>query len=203
MGHSGGFWVSPVARAQRGVFRAPLVIGVHRAVEKVNPAVQAATVIFAEHGDFIRTVIRFQAGKGLDVEDLYQEFYLALIRQPVPSDVMNVRSYLYRVLIHHVIDAARRRKNYSHVLKKYAEETQISVNNRLARNAIVDEEQRSAAVTHLAGQLQDRRAQAFVLKYRDNCSLLEIAVKMGINKRTVSRYLSESLRKLRGRLAME
>jgi RNA polymerase sigma factor (sigma-70 family) len=181
----------------------PVVIGVQRAVEKVNTAVQAATAVFAEHGEFIRTVIRFQAGKRLDIEDLCQEFYLALIRQPVPADVTNVQSYLYRALVHHVIDAVRRRKSYSRILKKYTEETRISINNRPAGNALVDEEQRNAAVTCLAGQLQDRQAQAFILRYRDDCSLLEIAMRMGINKRTVSRYLSESLRKLRGTPAME
>jgi RNA polymerase sigma factor (sigma-70 family) len=58
-------------------------------------------------------------------------------------------------------------------------------------------------VAYLSRLLQDREAQAFVLRYRDNCSIPEIAARMGVDRRTVSRYLAESLRKLRRDLAPE
>jgi RNA polymerase sigma factor (sigma-70 family) len=172
-------------------------------VEKNESTVQRATAIFAEHGEFIRTVIRFQAGGKLDVEDLYQEFYLALIRRPVPPDVQNLRSYLYQAVIHHVISAIRLRETYAHGMKNYVKETRISINNQETRRAFIDEEHRNAAVAKLARHLQEREAQVFTLKFRDDCSIPEIATRMGINKRTVSRYLSESLRKLHRRLAAE
>jgi RNA polymerase sigma factor (sigma-70 family) len=172
-------------------------------VDKNDSAVCRATAIFDEHGEFIRIVLRHQAGSGLDVEDLYQEFYLALIRKPVPADVRDMRGYLYRAVVHHVINAARLRETYSHTMKKYAKETEISINTQGMENAFITDEHQSAAIARLARCLQEREAEAFVMKYRDECSILEIATRMGINKRTVSRYLSESLRKLQRRLAPE
>lgn len=172
-------------------------------MEKSDSAVRTATAIFVEHGEFIRAIIRYQAGNKGDIEDLYQEFYLSLVRKPVPADVQDLKGYLYRAILHHVIDAARLRKTYSHNMKKYAKETRISINNGEMRNAFIDEEHKNAAVAGLVRHLQEREAQAFVLKFRDDCSIREIATRMGITKRTVSRYLSESLRKLHRRLATE
>lgn len=203
MNHPGQGNVSPVAKAQGLRLEQPIVVGVHKAVGKNDSAGWSVSAIFAEYDDFIRTIIRFQAGNKLDVEDLYQEFYLALIRRPVPADVQNMKKYLYRAIYHHVINAIRVRETYSHAIKKYAEETRISINNREPKCAFIDDEHKSAAVNCLARHLQEREAQAFVLKYHDDCSIVEIATKMGINRRTVSRYLSESLRKLQRRLAAE
>lgn len=181
----------------------PLVVGVDRTVASNDSERRTADAIFREHGEFIRAVLRHQAGNGLDVEDLFQGFYLVLIQKPVPDEVRDVRGYLYRVLVNHVIDAARLRQTYAIAVKKYAKERKISINKRPAENAFIDEEQQDAAISSLARGLQAREAQALVMRYRDDCSILEIATRMGINKRTVSRYLSQSLRKLQRRLAPE
>lgn len=183
--------------------RQPVVVGARKTVGNDDSAVWSATAIFIEYDEFIRTMIRFHAKGKLDVEDLYQEFYLALLRRPVPADVQDMKRYLYRAILNHVIGAIRVRETYSNTLKKYAEEIKILINNREARSAFIDNEQKKATVDSLARLLQDREAQAFILKYRDDCSILEIATRMGIDKRTVSRYLSESLRKLQRRLVAE
>jgi RNA polymerase sigma factor (sigma-70 family) len=168
-----------------------------------DSTVRKATAIFAEHEAFIRTSISIHAGGKLDPEDLYQEFYLSLIRKPIPDDVRDLKGYLYRVIGHHVVDAIRSGRSYSRTVKKYAEETRISINTEEPRNAFIDEEHQNATVAGMVHHLQDREAEAFVLKYRDDCNIMEIAAKMGVNRRTVSRYLSESLRKLHRRLAAE
>lgn len=165
--------------------------------------VQKATAIFAEHEAFIRASISIHAGDRLDPEDLYQEFYLLLIRKPIPDDVRDIRGYLYRAIGHHVINVIRSGRAYSRTMKKYAEETRISINNEEPGNAFIDKEHQNATVAGLAHHLQDREAEAFVLKYRENCDIVEIAAKMGITRRTVSRYLSESARKLHRRFAAE
>lgn len=168
-----------------------------------DSTVQKATAIFAEHEAFIRTSISIHAGDRLDPEDLYQEFYLSLIRKPIPDDVRDIRGYLYCVIRHHVINAIRSGRSYSHTVKKYAEETRISINNEGSGNAFIDEEHQTATVAGMARNLQGREAEVFTLKYRDDCNIVEIAAKMGVTRRTVSRYLSESLRKLHRRFAAE
>ena len=162
-----------------------------------------ADAIFAEYGGFIRTIIRVQAGSRLDPEDLCQEFYLTLLRKPIPADVQNMEGYLYSAIVHHVVNAIRFQERYVQNIKKYAKETRISINNEELGDAFTGEEQKHTAVARLARYLPGREAQAFVLRYRDDCSILEIATRMGINRRTVSRYLSESLRRLHRRLAAE
>ena len=161
-------------------------------------AVRRTVVIFNEYGDFIRAVIRFQAHDRSWQEDLFQEFFLELIHNPVPTDVRNIKGYLYQAIVHLVLDSARTRDNYRRAMKKYAKKTRIPINNRPAGSALLeDTEERNTTIAHLARHLQEREAQAFVLRYRDNFSVGEIATRMGVNARTVSRYLSESLRRLR------
>ena len=70
-------------------------------------------------------------------------------------------------------------------------------------NRIVRLTQRGAALAYMVRHLREREAQAFMLKYRDNCSIGEIAARMGVERRTVSRYLSEGLKRLQRTLAIE
>jgi len=178
-------------------------MGVCRAVDTNESAIRMANAIFAEYGDFIRAIIRVQAGAKLDVEDLYQEFYLALLHKPIPANVQNMEGYLYRAIVHHVVNALRFQERYARNVQKYAKEMRISTNSKESGNAFIIDEQKHSVVARLARCLPGREAQAFVLRYGDECSILEIATRMGINRRTVSRYLSESLRRLHRRLATE
>jgi len=163
-----------------------------------DDAVERAVAIFNEYGDFIITVIRFQAHDKSWHEDLFQEFFLALIHRPVPADVRNIKGYLYRAIVHHVLDSVRVRQTYRRAMKKYSKETRIPINNRGAGVALIeDTEERNATIAYFARHLQEREAEAFVLRYRDHFSIGEIAARMGVNARTVSRYLSGSLRRLR------
>ncbi len=182
----------------------PAVAGVQRNEVLASEAVRLAAEIFDEYGGFIRAVIRFQIRSRSEEEDLFQEFFLALIRKPVPAEVQNIKSYLYRAVTNHIVDSVRRHENYLRAVKKYARRTRISINKHPLGNVLIDDaEEKNAKVAHFARHLQEREAQAFVLRYRDNCSIGEIAATMGVNARTVSRYLSESIRKLRQALATQ
>ncbi len=172
--------------------------GYRRRERPVADFVRRAKAIFDEYGDFIRAVIRFQTRDKSCQEDLFQEFFLELVRTPVPADVQNARSYLYQAIVHLVLDSVRARNNYRRAMKKYVEKARIPINNQAARNAFIeDTEESSATVASLARHLHGRAAQAFVLRYRDNFSIGEIATRMGVNATTVRRYLSASLRRLR------
>ena len=177
--------------------------GNRRNREYCQEPVRTAADIVTRHGGFIRGVIRFQNCSRFDEEDVFQEFFLMLVRKPVPPDVRCLRSYLYKAIIHHVVDLIRHQVCYRRYLKEYAEEVRISINNRPAGNAFDDRRQRDAALAYMVRHLREREAQAFMLKYRDNCSIGEIAARMGVERRTVSRYLSEGLKRLQRTLAIE
>ncbi len=189
---------SSPSRARRLPLGATVVAGYRRRGRLDGDAVRRAVAIFNEYGDFILAVIRFQSHDRSWQEDLFQEFFLALIRKPVPADVRNITSFLYRAVVNHILDSVRTRDNYRRAVKKYAQKTRIPINIRSAGNVLIeDTEERNATIAYLARHLQEREAQAFVLRYRDNFSIGEIAARMGVNARTVSRYLSESLKRLR------
>lgn len=180
------------------------MVGYRRRGRPGADVVQRAVAIFHEYGDFIRAVIRSQTRDQSWQEDLCQEFFLTLIRKPVPADVQYIKSYLYRAIVHHILDSMRARQTYRRAVKKYAKETRIPINIRGTGNVLIeDTEERNATIAYLARHLQEREAEAFVLRYRDNFSIGEIATRMGVNARTVSRYLSESLRRLRETLTTE
>jgi RNA polymerase sigma-70 factor (ECF subfamily) len=181
----------------------PAVAGVGRNGKDEKGAVRATAEIFSQHGGFIHAVLRFQAGTRFDSEDLFQEFFLVLIHKPVPPDVRVIRSYLYRAIVNYVIDLVQKQVSCERHLKKYVAQTRIFINNRPSKNAFVEEEERNARVAYLVRHLQKREAQAFALRYRDHRSIGEIAERMGVDKRTVSRYLCQGVKKLRGILAVE
>lgn len=169
----------------------------------VKEAVHAATEVFAVHGGFIRAVIRFQGKNRFREDDFYQDFFLSLVCRPIPEDVQDVRSYLYRAIRNDIIDIIRRQARQQEFFPKYAQEFRISINNRTPTDALVLGEERAATFRYLTRQLRHREAEAFTLRYRDQCSIADIAARMGIDKRSVSRYLCAGMRRLRKGLAIE
>ena len=166
-------------------------------------AVLAAAEIIVEHNGFIRRIIRYQAENEFQEEDLFQEFFLSLVRKPLPPETRNVRSYLYRAITNDVIDVTRRQARWHRYLKKYAEKRQICINKWTPENALALVEEQESVFRHLAGLLRRKEAEAVTLRYRDDCSISEIARRMGINKRSVSRYLAAGLRRLRQAWAID
>jgi len=172
--------------------------------ERQGEAVAAAVKIFAEHGGFVRNVIRLQVRDVSRREDVFQELFLRIVDQPVPPDVRNVRGYLYRAILRDVVDLAREQENTSRHLKKYARNNRISIYKSPSQNAIVEEmEDEHSVFARLTRQLRRREREAVTLRYRDNCSIAEIADRMGIGRRSASRYLTSALRHIRRNLAIE
>lgn len=171
--------------------------------ERQGEAVAAAVRVFAEHGNFIRNIIRLRVRDVSRREDLFQELFLRLVDLPVPSDVQNVRGYLYRTIVRDAIDLAREQEQERRHLKKYSKRNRIFIYKRPPRNAIAEETEKGSVFACLIEQLCRREAQVMTLRYRDNYSIPEIAAEIGIDRRSVSRYLTSGLRELRRQLAVE
>jgi RNA polymerase sigma factor (sigma-70 family) len=179
------------------------VAGLRDIFGRDKDAVKAAADLFAKHGRFIRSVISFQIHDEARVEDLYQEFFLYLVRTPLPPDVRNVRSYLFRALSHDAVDMNRRQEKYQRHLKKHAEETRFSINTSTPEDAIVAREQISVLFRCVGKYLRPREAEVVRLRYQDGLSIREIAARLHVDPRTVSRYLCAGLRTLREALGIE
>ncbi len=156
-----------------------------------------ASEIFYEHGDFIRAVIRYQVGNNAQADDLFQDFFLSLVSRPIPAEVQNIRSYLYRAIINDIVDAARRVEQYRIKLKKYAEFFDYSIRKNSPKNAIIDEEEMDKMFKLIEDRLRRGEVRAIHLRYKNGYNNEEVAKKMHVNIETVKRYLSEGLRRIR------
>ena len=168
-----------------------------------DETVRAAARVFAEYGPFIRGVIRFHVSDPSRQEDVYQEFFLKLMHRPVPPDVRNVKGYLYRAVSNDIVDLTRRQETYQHHLKNFSEKSEIPVNKEGSRDAIIVVDQVDCVFRQLARWLRPREAEVLAMRYRDDYTVAEIAARLCIPRRTVSRYLSSGLGKLRKALVVE
>lgn len=162
-----------------------------------------ATQIFAEYGDFIYQIALYKLGDENLADDLYQNFFLSQISNPVPSDVRNIKSYLYRALINDFLDEKRRSKNQKKNLKKYAKDLDFPINKSCSTDALINEEQNSKMFEIIGGQLSPVEFEAIELRYKEGYSLNEVAKRMKVKKGSVSRYISVGLKKFQSFFKME
>jgi len=155
-----------------------------------------AEKVFAEHKDFVRAILRFYVRNEVEREDLFQEFFLELISKPIPEDIQNVRSYIYRVLCDNIKDAFRRIERYQKRLHRYAEHHRHIIEDR-PENKLIETEEIEKMFELICRHLPKNEAKAMALRYRHNYNIRETAEKMGVKPRSVSRYLSAGAKKLR------
>ena len=162
-----------------------------------------AAEVFAEYGDFIHMVIFSQVKNKARVDDIFQDFFLSLVRKPVPQDVKNIKGYLYRAITNDIIDATRRVNKYLYHIHKYHEYPNHSINKRTPENAFIDVEETNKMFGLIKGRLTNSQYQAMALRYRTDHSIKEVAEKMGVKSTSVSRYLSIGLKKIRQSLTLK
>jgi len=155
-----------------------------------------AEKVFAEHGDFVRAILRFHVRNQVEREDLFQVFFLELISKPIPEDVQNVRGYIYHVVCDNIKDAFRRIERYQKRLHRYAEHHRHIIEDR-PENKLIETEEIEKMFELIYRHLPKNEAKAMALRYKDNCNIRETAAKMGVKPRSVSRYLSAGAKKLR------
>jgi len=166
-------------------------------------SVLMASELLTEHGDFIRAVIRSQVKNEDQAEDIFQDFFLSLVYKPIPKGVKNIKSYLYRAITNDIVDAVRQVERYRVRIHKYSKQLTHSINNTSSENALIEKEQLDKTFALIKGRLPNSESQAIFLRYRKHHSLKEVAEKMGVNDRSVSRYICVGLRKIRHFLAIK
>lgn len=166
-------------------------------VDDVKSNVARAAEIFSLHGDFIRVVIRYRIGDEALVDDLYQDFFLSLVLRPIPPDVRNVKNYLYRAIINDSFDAVRRVEQYQDRIHRYAKRIENPINKSHPENALIETEESEKTFKAIERFLSSSESHAVTLRFKNDISIGEVAKQMAVNKRSVSRYVSVGLKKLR------
>lgn len=162
--------------------------------------VQSASQIFEELGADIRAVINYQTNNEVEAEDIFQDFFLSLVRKPVPKHVKDVRGYLRRAVVHDVIDASRKAKKYKDRLKRYSQKPSWKPERNAALHSLIQEEQIGRISQVITEELLPSERKAIKLRFLCEKSMQEAAEEMGINKRSLSRYICVGFKKVRSLL---
>lgn len=158
--------------------------------------VNIAAKVFGQYGDFIHTVIRCKVRNEAQADDLFQDLFLSMVSKPPPS-LQNIKGYLYRAITHDVVDAVRRMERYEGHVRKYGDQLNYSINKNGFEDALIEREELDKLFALISENLPESESKAIALRYRDSHSIKEVAEKMGVEKRTVSSYISVGLRKIR------
>ena len=159
--------------------------------------VNSAAKIFEEYGDFIYRTIRYKVQNKASVEDLYQNFFLSLVANPIPKDTNNIKGYLYRAIIRDVIDSDRQTKKYQNVIEKYFKNLKFLINDDDSRNAFNSRKAFEETLRKNWERLSPNETKAMILRYKESCGMEDIAKKMNVKKETAIKYICVGLKKIR------
>lgn len=159
--------------------------------------VNTAAKLFMEYGDFIRAIIRCQVKNETKVDDLFQDFFLSLIANPLPADVRNIKGFLYRAITNDIINAVQRAKNYQNKMLKYGKRFNHSIYKKTPEQVVIDAEETNRMFELIEMRLRRSEAQAITLRYRNNYNIKEVAMKMNLSSGSVRKYIYVGLSKIR------
>jgi RNA polymerase sigma factor (sigma-70 family) len=170
---------------------------------EVSGDVQRATAIFSEYGDFIRTVIRYKIKDESMVEDLFHNLFLSLVSSPIPAEIHDIKAYIYKAILNDVADHLRYIGRYQEMTQKCADFNKLIVNNRLPEDALIEKEQIEKTIGLIRKRVTKNEFKAITSRHLDGLTLKEAADMMRINNRSVSRYISTGIRKVKRFLLIE
>jgi RNA polymerase sigma factor (sigma-70 family) len=166
-------------------------------IDRYRDNVDTAYKVFAEHGNFIRAVIGSRFKNDAQADDIFQNFFLSLIRKPVPEDVKDIKSYLYKAIINDIVDTARGVERYQALVHRYSEQLNFSINRIGPEDALSIREETDKVLDLMGRHLRRSEFQAITLRYRNCTPIKKVAEEMGVRNGTVRRYISVGLSKVR------
>jgi RNA polymerase sigma factor (sigma-70 family) len=152
---------------------------------------------FVRSEALIRHALSRYLNRSEDIQDLAQEVYLRLLRVPEPELVRHPNSYLYRIatnvarewLLH-----AQQAKEHS---PEWLESLAASEDNP---ETSADQSERDRVVHQMLHRLPVRYRTAVVLHAYEALTYDEVAVRMGVSKRAVKRYVANGYAQLKEEL---
>ena len=153
--------------------------------------------IYNDHGSFIRKVIQFNIKNSSEVEDVFQSFFLRLLEKPVPKkEFIKERSYLYRMIKNNIVDDVRRTRAYKkHISKLYSCIPYDPIYDPCEQ--VIQNEKNNSIAKIIENQLSPNIKKTLKLRYQKKYSNEQIANEMFIKKKTVIKYISRGIEKLK------
>jgi RNA polymerase sigma factor (sigma-70 family) len=136
-----------------------------------------------------------------DAEEIAQEAYLRLLRvDGLESDSVRARNYLFRTATNLVRDNYRRRTARCEQQHVALEDLQLEAEDS-ALDRIVDSQLAAEIVVTILRDVSPRPRQAFVRHFGHGITYEQIAMELGVSKKTVERDIVTTLEICRAKLA--
>ena len=164
---------------------------------EVRQRVGLAAEVFGKYGDEILAVIRFNVDDQSKANDIFQDFFVSLVRKPIPSHIEDVRGYLYKAVTNDVIDVSRRTRNRQNNAQKYAYVHKHDISQENPQDIVIHAEETERMLRLIEHHLPKRESKVLLRRYSNGFSTADTAEKLHLTKRTVSRYLSVAMKKIR------
>ncbi len=163
----------------------------------IKKKMDLAYKLISENGGFLRNTIFQQTRDQHLAEDIFQDFFMSIVKNPVSNNIQNLDAYLKRLVRNDVIDAIRRQKTITNNKDKYYRHRKINMNFVTnPADLLIKKEQKKQIYSIARKNLPPSQFRAISLRYDHGFTISETAKKMKIDSRSVSRYLSVGLKKL-------
>lgn len=163
----------------------------------IHQRVRLAAEVFGKYGDEIRAIIHFNVRDKSKADDVFQDFFVSLVRNPIPSHIDDIKAYLYRAVTNDVIDICRRTRNHRDCIQKYAEAQRNGMVQDDPENGLIQAEATERMFRLMGSFLSKREAIVVVQRYGKGLSARDTAKKMRLRRRSVHRYLARAREKIR------
>lgn len=172
----------------------------------IGPATTPGTInwsaILAEHGRWLRTVIRARIGGSQGVDEVLQEVSLAAVAQRAPiSDPSRIGSWLYGLAVRQALlyrrAQGRRRKREDCYAKRSGSRTTSGSSDPL--EWLVSTE-RDRLVRLAVDELSPKDRELLLLKYTEDWSYRELAERLGLSESAIEARLHRARARLRSKL---
>lgn len=159
--------------------------------------VDRATEVFHKYGEDIRCFVEFHARDEAEADDLFQEFFLSLVSTRLPRKVTSMKRYLYRAIANDLVSRMRSHQRYQKRLRVYAEARKYQSHQDDPGRETVRTEQTRRVFEMIERHLPPREAEAVTCRFHKDWSNREVADHMGVDRRSVTRYLCAGLKRIR------
>lgn len=164
---------------------------------EIHERVRLAADVFGKYGDDIRAIIHFNVRDKSRVDDLFQDFFVSLVHNPIPPHIEDIKGYIYRALTNDVIDVRRQIKNRRDYVQKFAEARKSDMIQDDPQDGFIQAEATERMFRLIESYLSKREATAVVQRYGKGLSTTDTAKKMHLHKTSVYRYLARAREKMR------
>ena len=163
---------------------------------KNDPPLEWIDQLYREHGKFIESVLRFAAADPNEMEDIYQEIFMALIKRNDLTSIRDMRDYLYILTMNKVNEYRHKKSRGKQLLKEYAALIADTPPKEF-RNPAVIREEAARVFSTIENFLSKKESQAVLLRFRDQADNDAAAKTMKVSKATFLRYVSVGVKKIR------